>query len=332
VPDWRVLTILLACRPEPGPSYPPDQEELEVLVRDYEDPSRPTEAMGGASASDTRALPTRVWMGPGAGEDLPQRPLLVLLHGLDGHPDKFEAFASVLAEAGIVVAAPAFPVSNRDAGGSANSIADLPNQFVDVGFVVDQLLEDVADEGGPLWARFDPDVIVGLGHSMGGATLLGHTRVGEGDGRFVGQGYLSAAMQLEMLLGGEIVASGPPTLVMQGLEDTLVPPGFGEDLYEKLAEPKWYLGIAGAEHSEAIETQPGESTQSVPEQETSLSAMLALFAEVAGEAGALDAALGACRRLARRRQAESAVADERPGRGRAAVRRARAAPAYCATS
>jgi poly(3-hydroxybutyrate) depolymerase len=273
-----VLTVLMACQPAPGPSFPPDQAELEVLVRDYEDTSRPTEPAGEAAASDTRALPTWIWTGPGLGEELPQRPLLVLLHGLDGHPDKFDTFARVLAEAGIVVAAPAFPVSNRDAGGGPNSIVDVPNQVVDVGFVVDQLLEDVAHQDSPLWARFDPQVIVGLGHSMGGVTLLGHTRVGEGDSRFVGQAYLSAAMQLELLLGGEITPAGPPTLVMQGLEDLLVPPAFGEGLFEKLDEPKWYLGIAGAEHSEPIETQPGESTQPVPEQQTSLQAMLALFA------------------------------------------------------
>jgi fermentation-respiration switch protein FrsA (DUF1100 family) len=120
---------------------------------------------------------------------------------------------------------------------------------------------------------------------MGGATLLGRTRVGGGDPRFVAQGYLSAAMQLEMLLGGEIAPEGPPTLVMQGLEDLLVPPPFGEALFAQLDEPKWYLGLAGAEHSEAIE---GEAQ--VPEMEAALAAVLALFEEVEAP-GALDPAL-----------------------------------------
>lgn len=286
-----MLAFLLACRPETEPpeAFPPDQAELEVLIREYVDTSRGTAAMGEAEAREERLLATRIWIGPSPGKEAPSRPLLLMLHGVDGHPDKFELFASTLAEAGIVVAGPAFPLSNRDSGAGPGAIVDTPEQVLDADFVLDQLLLDVADEGSPLWKRFDPERIVGFGHSMGGATLLGRTRFGEGDDRFLATAYLSAALQLEPLLEGELQAEGVPTLVMQGLEDLLVPPTFGEQLHERLAEPKWYLGLAGAEHSDPVESQ---ESPPIPVQQAALDAVMALIDEIVhGQAGAVDAVL-----------------------------------------
>jgi predicted dienelactone hydrolase len=277
-----MLATLLGC----ASSLPPDQADLVETTRTYVDRSRPTPAIGEVTASDERRLETWLWIGPSSGEDAPKRPLLLMLHGLDGHPDKFESFATQLAEDGVVVAAPAFPVSNRDAGGGAASITDLPDQVLDARFVLDRLLDDVADEESPLWERFDPDLVVALGHSMGGATLLGWARI-DGDPRLRGEAFVSAAMQLQPLLGDDpIRAEGPPTLVVTGSEDTAVPATFGEQLFDQLAEPKAYLGILGADHSEAL-----ESPEPIPEQEALLTGVRGLVDQAGGDDGALDAAL-----------------------------------------
>lgn len=282
-----MLPTLLACVDPPAAErLPPDQDELARVVRPYVDDSRPTPAVGDVPAADARPLDTWVWVGPATGEEAPDRPLLLMLHGMGGHPEKFERFASALAEDGVVVAAPVFPVSNGHADGSILSIDDLGGQVDDAAFVLDRLLADQRDPDGPLWLRFDPARVVALGHSMGGATLLGRTRYGS-EPRLHGQIYVSAATILEPLLGPALAPAGPLTLVVTGSEDDVVPPEYGEDLFAAIDEPKAYLEIAGADHSEALEAQ-----EPLPEQDVLLAAVRAAVEEAAGgEPGGLDAAL-----------------------------------------
>jgi alpha-beta hydrolase superfamily lysophospholipase len=280
---------LVACTP--GGAQPPDAAELAVVDRQYRDPDRPTPAVGDLPASDERVLATRVWLGPGPGAEAKLRPLVLLAHGVDGRPEGFDAFARAVAAEGIVVAAPAFPLSNGEVGLGGLAIQDLTEQVRDVRFVVDQLTADAGDEGGPLWARFDPTRIAALGHSMGGATVLGATRYPPGEPRIGAQVYVSAAMQLEPLFDGDPTRAGPPTLVVQGLDDELVPPAFGEQLYDAIDEPRWYLGLAGADHSTALESQddPPPAIQLALEAATIAVVREALL----GEDGAIDAALDA---------------------------------------
>ena len=80
-----------------------------------------------------RELPTTVYL-PATDR---AAPLIVLAHGLNGHPRKFTALARHWAEAGYVVAVPRFPVSNDefpvlDPDRSNARIADLPHQADDV--------------------------------------------------------------------------------------------------------------------------------------------------------------------------------------------------------
>lgn len=277
------LHAFIACTPAPAPGdepqpdpLPPDQAELEQLVLEYVDPTRPTPEIGGRPASDRRVLHTGVWIGPSPGAEAPERPLVLLLHGMNGHPDKFDALARDLALAGVVVAAPAFPVSNgRVEGSEIQKVGDLQQQVGDVAFVLDRLLADRGDQDGPLYARFHADRVVGMGHSMGGATLVGRTRFAD-EPRLAAQVYVSPAMQLEPFLaleGGELDPAGPRTLVAHGLLDVAVPPGFGEDLYERIDAPKWFLGIADAEHSEPVESQ---AIPPIPERDALQRAVLAV--------------------------------------------------------
>lgn len=282
-----LISLLVACTEE----LPPDQSETLSLVRPYVDRSRETPEAGELQASPERVLDTWVWIGPSPGEDAPERPLLLLLHGLDGHPDKFEVFARALAEAGVVVAAPVFPVSNRDSGAGALSITDLSEQVRDVSFVLDSLLADREDESSPLWARFHPERLVGFGHSMGGATLLGATRYGSGEPRLIGQGYFAAAMQLQLALGPTVAPGGPVTLVACGTEDDAVPQAFADDLFEAIEEPKSYLCLLGAGHSDPIE---GDETPPLPLEQALIDATIALVdAATRDQIAPLDEALTA---------------------------------------
>lgn len=276
----------IACVSEPVPD---DQLDLRVLERAYVDESRQTPPFGTWEGAPERSLPTRLWIGPSPGEEAPLRPLLLMAHGLDGHPRKFEAFASDLARAGVVVAAPAFPSTNDETGAGFLGVGDLAEQPVDLTFVLDRLLEEVEDPESDLWHRFDPASIVVLGHSLGGATVLGWTRFSDPETRLDGVATLSPAVPLTVVFGPSPSPDGLPTLLMHGLEDPVVPYSISLDLYDLLHEPKWLLGIAGAEHSDPIESQ---EVPPIPAREAAEEAILALIAETtADDAGAVSRAL-----------------------------------------
>jgi acetyl esterase/lipase len=151
---------------------------------------------------------------------------------------------------------------------------------------LDSLLAAHQDEGSELWSRFDPGRVAALGHSLGGATLLGLTRFEEREPRIGAQLYLSPAVPLTSPIGAVVEPSGPPTLVMHGLEDTTLDPGISEDLYADLEDPRWYLGLSGAGHSDPIESQ---DEPPVPSRAAAQGAVQALIGQVfLGESGAVD--------------------------------------------
>ncbi|MCB9671664.1 MAG: hypothetical protein H6734_19440 [Alphaproteobacteria bacterium] len=266
-----LLVLLAAC----GPGFPPDQGDVSVQIVDLVDASRETPSLGGLGGAPARALPTRLWIGPATGREAPERPLLLMAHGVDGHPEKFEAFATHLALNGVVVAAPAFPSSNRDAGLGLLGVADLAEQPADLRFVLDQLLASQEDPESPVWRRFDPEKVAALGHSLGGATLLGLTRFGEGEPRIRAQAYLSPATLLTGGFGPGPTPVGPPTLLMHGQQDGTLPIAYSEELYAELADPRWFLGIADAGHSDPVEDA---SEPPLASREAAQDATLALLA------------------------------------------------------
>src|SRR5215210_90543 len=82
-----------------------------------------------------RRLPTTVHV-PRSGAGAP---LIVFGHGFWGHPRKFARLFARWADAGYVVAAPAFPHTN-DENPPPYLIEDVANQPADVSFVLDELL------------------------------------------------------------------------------------------------------------------------------------------------------------------------------------------------
>ena len=175
-----VLVAALAAACGDGGSAPPASVDVAAVrqeVRPIVDPTRPTRANGPAPAAAQRSLPTAVWYAPAA----PPAPacragrcaLVVLAHGLGGSTARFDAIARMLAAAGYVVAAPAFPLTHEGTpGGHIPGLTDVVEQPADLGVVIDALLEAAADRDDPLFGRIDPERIGALGHSLGGATVV----------------------------------------------------------------------------------------------------------------------------------------------------------------
>lgn len=283
---------LVACVADPeGPGRPPDQRGTVVVDRPYVDDARETPALGALPGAPERPLPTRVWIGPASGEAAGRRPLLVVAHGFDGAPEKFDAFATAVARAGIVVAAPAFPVTHFGSGAGVLGITDLAEQPSDLAFVLDCLLADQADDTSPLWRRFDPSRVAALGHSLGGATVLGWTRFDGADPRVDAVATLSPAAPLTSVFGAGPAASGPPILLAHGIDDETLAYPISLDLYAAVDDPAWLLGISGAGHSDPIESQ---EEPPIPARDALQRAVIALVAEVLqGEEGAMGDALDA---------------------------------------
>ncbi|GIW45787.1 MAG: hypothetical protein KatS3mg077_3069 [Candidatus Binatia bacterium] len=114
-----------------------------------------------------------IWRGQSQGHCGSETPLLLLLHGFGGLPEKFEALARNLAAGGLTVVAVAFPLTNENApGGHGTALRDVINQPADVRFVIDALLAGRDIPGHPLYCRFHPQRIAVLGHSLGAVTLM----------------------------------------------------------------------------------------------------------------------------------------------------------------
>jgi predicted dienelactone hydrolase len=201
-----------------------------------------------------RELRTVIW---DAGARAPQ-PLLILAHGFGGLPEKFDALARAIASAGFLVAAPAFPLTNQNApGGHEGGLGDFRNQPADVSFIITQLLAANDDPDDDLFERIDPLQIALLGHSLGGVTALASARK---DCCFDPRiKALIAVAPLVMLFlnqfGADSISEGPPTLIIHGKADSVIPLQSSIDLYGQLGGPKFLIGLTDVDHSEALESQ-----------------------------------------------------------------------------
>lgn len=222
--------------------------EVSVSERTWIDSSR------NIPRTPTRSLRVVFW-DPGFEEQLP---LLVLAHGFGGLPEKFDAFARVVASAGYVVAAPAFPLTNQNApGGHQQGLSDYINQPGDVSFVITEILAANADREDPLFAHIDPERIALLGHSLGGLTALAVTRKNCcRDPRI--DAVIAAAPLVPLFLaqfGPDPITDGPPTLLLHGQEDLQIAFQSSVDLYDAIAPPKALVGLPHTGHSELLESQ-----------------------------------------------------------------------------
>ena len=215
---------------------------------DLTDPARSTNGQAGRHLPTLVFYPTRGAPGPaehGSGSGLPGPwPLVLFGEGYNVTPLTYHDLLHHLAEAGFVVAAPAFPLETQ--GGPLDE-NDLQNEPGDFSFVATQLLA-ASRRPGELNGLLDSTRIGVVGHSDGAEAALGVAFLpGQSDNR-IGP---VVSMAGQAILNGDHVVSAPvthPLLVVQGSEDTINPPQRSDHLYATAPEPKAYLHLQGAGH------------------------------------------------------------------------------------
>jgi dienelactone hydrolase len=172
-------------------------------------------------------------------------PLVVFGHGFALTPATYARLLDAWAEAGYVVAAPAFPLGRAGAPGGPNE-SDIVNQPRDMSLVIARLLALNARHNSVLEGRIEPSRIAVAGHSDGAVTALAVAY----DRRFLDR-HVRAAIVLSgaVLPGmGPFAPRGPPLLAMEGTADPINPPG-GTSAYFALAHrPKFLVWLLGASH------------------------------------------------------------------------------------
>jgi alpha-beta hydrolase superfamily lysophospholipase len=188
---------------------------------------------GGVVLASQRNLPTYVWTptAPGA------YPLVVFVHGYNIGPLQYQRFCSTLASSGYVVAAPSFPLEDPSRGNGL-SRADLPNEAIDVAFVITSLEANASAN------KIQLSRIAVIGHSDGAdvALLVGYER-GTVDSR-----VLAIVSDAPDPITSTTVPSSVPLLLIQGTADSIVPYSSSQTVYNQLSVPTYYVSLLGADH------------------------------------------------------------------------------------
>jgi len=226
--------------------------------RVFVDASRTTRANNTFPGAPDRTLRVRLWYPADcvADDRCPPYPLLLMAHGFGGLPEKFDALATFIASDGYVVAAPAFPLTNQNApGGHISGFSDVEEQPQDLFFVLGELSAASQAPGDELEGLLDAAQTVALGHSLGGLTVLAwaHTDCcGQAPLRGV---ILVSSLSASNPFGANPIDTGPPTMIIHGTSDALIPFTLAEPLLETLPRPRALVGVQGSGHSELLESQ-----------------------------------------------------------------------------
>lgn len=231
---------LLAGRPFP----------VQTTTRTFVDDSRPTDYPDDRPDLPTRSLETRLYVPQGDGPF----PLVVQAHGFNGHPRKYTELGMTWAEAGYVVALPAFPLTNDTTPGGA-VFQDYVNQPADLSFVIDQVLALSQSDDPVLGGRVDPERIGVSGHSLGGATAYGIAFNDCCRDDRIDAVTLMSTLPLPFD-GGTYDFSGTPLLMLQLTEDPVVPYDAATTTYAEAASPKFLVTLEGGVHPEPYEDAP----------------------------------------------------------------------------
>jgi predicted dienelactone hydrolase len=224
----------------------------------FVDTTRPTPANGTFPGAPTRALPTLILypaLGKPGGLDHPNVapasgpfPLVVFSHGNGSNAAAYEPLLRQWAEAGYVVAAPTFPLSNHDAPGG-DTITDYVHQPGDVSFVITAMLRLNRDRARRFRGEIDAHRIAVAGHSLGAITTLG---VGVNsccaDSRI--RAVVSiAGIELPFSNGTFFGGRPVPLLLLHGDADGTVPYASSQRIFADAPTPKYFVTLHGAPHT-----------------------------------------------------------------------------------
>jgi dienelactone hydrolase len=206
---------------------PPNPERIELT-----DTSRST-VRDGQVIANHRYLPTFVWRPSRPG----RFPLVVFAHGYRLGPMGYSRFCAALAEAGYVVAAPSFPLADESRANGLDR-ADIPNEAVDVGFVIAAL------RAGSVASSLTADAVGVVGHSDGADVAL---LVGERVGLTV-PGIGAIVSISPDALYDDVVGAPPPLLLMHGDADSVVPYSESVQVFSHVHGARYFLTLTGADH------------------------------------------------------------------------------------
>jgi dienelactone hydrolase len=212
-------------------------------TENFEDTSRGTAATKASAASTSRKLPTLVFAPRAPGTKFP---LFVFGHGLGGSPKQYETLLTAIAARGYVVAAPAFPLSNKDAPGGPN-LFDEPNQPGDMSYVVTQMLKDPA---------VNPDLIVAGGHSLGAITTIDLIANSCCFDKRIDAAVMVAGTANVFTTGKLFTGPAVPSLYIHGDKDPTVSYSLGYSTWQTAQTPKWFVTVIGGDHVFGIAGKP----------------------------------------------------------------------------
>jgi len=242
-----ILLLLVAATAAPA--------AVVIHERTLVDTSRPTPPNGVFPGSADRSMITRIWnpVATGCPAELPcpPWPLVLMAHGFGGSPENFDGLATDLAEAGYVVAAPAFPLTNALApGGSTTGLGDAVEQPADLAFVYARLLAASADIADQLAGLIDGGALVSLGHSLGGATARDLAHSDCCSAVDVAAAVMVAAAPF--VSSGTLQPGGPPTLLLHGTGDQVIPWSLSASGMSTLPVPRTLVLLPGTDHGSMV--------------------------------------------------------------------------------
>jgi len=186
-------------------------------------------------------------------------PLVVFSHGLGGHPDLFGDLFRAWTESGYAVAAPVFPLTNRD--GADFSIADGVNQPADVSFVIDQIFDESSEIGRQMAGRLDPQRIGAAGLSFGGATTYEVALNDRVRDERIRAAVIMAGVRFTNSDDGSFVAADVPVYLLHGEADPVVPVEISEEAFHGFRDAALFATLLGGGHSAPFEDEAAGHTK-----------------------------------------------------------------------
>ena len=236
------------AEPSRDPGAPYAVKQLEVT---FVDKKRKTPSNGTYKGASTRTIDTLLSLPVGATRPLP---LIVFSTGIDGTATNYQTLYRHWVEAGYAVAAPVFPLSNKNAPGGS-TIADFSNQPGDVRFVIDELLRRSATKKDKLNGLIDSTRIGLVGKSLGALTTL--------RAAFLVKDHESRENAVISLTGGSdgskdfFTGITVPVLFVHGDDDHTVPYSSSVKAFDAAMPPKYLVTLKGEDHGGAFN---GEQT------------------------------------------------------------------------
>jgi predicted dienelactone hydrolase len=196
-------------------------------------------ALGDPSQVDVRDAPSARVGGP--------FPLIVFAHGFNATPDTYTQLLRAWAQAGYVVAAPAFPLTNAKAPGGAKE-SDLVNQPKDMRVVISRMLARNGASYGVLSGLINPSQIAVAGHSDGGSTALAVAYNRRYVDHRIRAAVILSGAEIPGVFGYSFPAPSPALLAAQGTADHSNAPASTYRYFRIAPNPKFLLSLLGAGH------------------------------------------------------------------------------------